>query len=100
MRGDHLLVLDAGVAKRLLDPAAGMESRAAVVAVADVENRPFVHRDVLINNSATSRSAGVVTLRFSTADGWIRTLPPACSTSIASSVAPVIRRGSALSAPR
>ena len=39
------------------------------------------------SSSASCRSSGVVTLRFSGGDGWISTLPPAASTSIASSVA-------------
>src|SRR4051812_15896668 len=47
-----------------------------------------------INSSAIRRSSGVVTLRFSGGDGWSRTLPPAFSTSIASSVAAAIRCGS------
>jgi hypothetical protein len=37
--GYHLFVFDAGSVKRLLDPAAGMKPRAAVIPMADVERR-------------------------------------------------------------
>jgi hypothetical protein len=45
MSGDYLVVLDAGVSKRLLDPATRMDARTAVVAMAYVQGRCIIHFD-------------------------------------------------------
>src|SRR4051794_5905304 len=61
--GDHLVVVDAGGSEALLHATAGVEARAAVVAVADVQRGPVWHTGPAYARRATAASPRRLTSR-------------------------------------